>query len=90
MLKNSIILGDIDTIIHGKRRILLQFKDNLKGVYYSNREVDDITVVQFVKPSTKFLSIPYEEYQLTFELFKTNETSHYSFKKNQLKLTVNF
>lgn len=91
-LTSSIIVGDIETKIHGKRKILLQFRDNLKGIYYSKRE-DDHTAVEFVKSQSQFTSVPhkkYRRYNLTFELFRTHETSQLSFKKEPIKINGEF
>ena len=91
-LTNSIIVGDIETKIHGKRKILLQFSDNLKGTYFSKRE-DDHTSVQFVKSPSQFTSIAHKKYRgyyLTFELFLTHETSHHFLKKETIKINGEF
>lgn len=91
-LTNSIIVGDIETKIHGKRKILLQFSDNLKGIYFSKRE-DDHRSVQFVKSPSQFTSVAHKKYRgyyLTFELFPTHETSHHSFKKETIKIDGEF
>ena len=92
LLENSLIVGEVDTRIHGKRKILLQFKDNLKGIYCANRE-DDHVSVNFVRFSTPFISIPLKNnhgYQLKFELLVTQESSHHFFKKGQIKINGEF
>ena len=91
-LTKSIIVGEIETNIYGKRKILLQFKENLKGIYYSQRE-DDHVSVGFVKSSSQFISIPHKKYlgyQLTFELLGSQETSHYSHKRKVIKIDGEF
>jgi hypothetical protein len=91
-LTSSIIVGDIETKIHGKSKILLQFRDNLKGIYYSKRESDH-TAVEFVKSQSQFTSVPHKKYRgynLTFELFRTHETSQLSFKKELIKINGEF
>ena len=90
-LKKSIIIGSVDTQIHGKKKILLQFKENLKGIYYAKR-VDDHTSVIFVQ-SSKFSSIPnedYNAYQIRFELFTTEEFHNICFKREYIKIKGEF
>lgn len=92
LLTNSIIVGDVETKIHGKRRILLQFSENLKGLYYSSRE-DDHVHVQFVKSPSQFTSVrhfKYHGYNLTFELIPTQENSHHSMKREIIKIDGRF
>ena len=91
-LTSSFIVGEIETQIHGKRKILLQFRDNLKGTYYTKGE-DDHTSAGFVISPSQFTSVPHKKYRgynLTFELVPTHETSQYSFKKESIKIDGEF
>lgn len=92
LLKRSIIIGYVDTKFHNKNRILLQFKENLKGIYYVKRKEDHLAV-GYVQPSTTFISTPnenYNGYQIEFELIKTQESSRHHLKKEQIKINGEF
>ncbi len=92
LLEKSLIAGEVDTRIHGRRKILLQFKDNLRGIYYSERE-DDNTVVNFVRSPTRFISIPHKEhlgFQLEFEMLLNHESSQHSFNRDLIRIEGKF
>ena len=88
LLENSLIAGNVDTRMHGRGRVLLQFKENLNGFYYAERE-DDNTGVNYVRTLTQFKSIPHEEYHgfhLTFEILLKHESSELSFNRERIKI----
>ncbi len=91
-LKRSIIVGYVDTKFHGKNQILLQFKEDLKGIYYAKRRDDNISVA-YVQPSTRFISNPrkdYNGYQIEFDLIRTQESSSSYRDRNQIKINGEF
>ena len=86
------IAGDVDTERYGSGRILLQFKENLNGLYYTERE-DDNTAGNYVRTSTQFKSIPQEEFHgfyLTFEILLKHESSDLTFSGEPIKIKGEF
>ncbi|KKK94130.1 hypothetical protein LCGC14_2685960, partial [marine sediment metagenome] len=77
---------------YGRGRILLQLKENLNGKYYAERE-DDNTGGNYVQSSSKFKSIPKEEYNgfhLSVELLLKNESSELGFHSAPIQIEGEF